>query len=149
MGFLTFLHIIFNDEQRQLTPEKTMIQIENPRIGLVILRTTAGIGLLAHSIYLKVFIFTMSGTTAFFQSLGLPGILAWITLAVEIVAGLCLIFGIKVRYAASAAIVVMLGALWAHSGNGWLFSNTGGGWEYPAFWTAALVSIVFLEDVSR
>jgi putative oxidoreductase len=34
---------------------------------------------------------------------------------------------------------VLLGATWAHAGNGWLFSAPNGGWEYPAFWSVALL----------
>ncbi|MBV4500536.1 DoxX family membrane protein [Pseudomonas shirazensis] len=84
-----------------------------------------------HSLYLKVFVFTMSGTVAFFESIGLPGFLAWVILLVEIITGAMLIFKIEPHIAAVSAVPVLLGATWAHSGNGWLFSNTGGGWEYP------------------
>lgn len=87
----------------------------------------------------------MSGTVAFFESIGLPGLLAWVTLLVEIVTGAMLIFKIKPHLAATAAIPVLLGATWAHSSNGWLFSNAGGGWEYPLFWTMTLLSIALTE----
>ncbi len=40
--------------------------------------------------------------------------------------------------------VVSLGATWAHSGAGWLFSNEGGGWEYPLFLAVASMSLVLL-----
>lgn len=87
----------------------------------------------------------MSGTVAFFESIGLPGLLAWVTLLVEIVTGAMLIFKIKPHLAATAAVPVLLGATWAHSSNGWLFSNAGGGWEYPLFWTMTLLSIALTE----
>lgn len=29
---------------------------------------------------------------------------------------------------------------------GWLFSNPDGGWEYPAFWAAALFAVFLLGD---
>jgi putative oxidoreductase len=114
--------------------------------GVLLLRLTAGIALLAHSLYLKVFVFTMSGTSGFFESIGLPGVLAWLVLGVEVTTGVMLVLGFKTRYAALAAIPVLLGATWAHSGNGWLFSSTGGGWEYPAFWTAVLIAIALCGD---
>jgi len=41
---------------------------------------------------------------------------------------------------------VLLGALWAHSGNGWLFTAPNGGWEYPAFLTLAAVVVGLLGD---
>jgi putative oxidoreductase len=33
-----------------------------------------------------------------------------------------------------------------HGKNGWLFSNKGGGWEFPAFWAAALFALFLLGD---
>lgn len=113
--------------------------------GAFVLRLTAGVALLVHSLYLKIFIFTMPGTVSFFKAIGLPGNLAWIVLIVEAVTGSMIVVGFKTRYAALAAIPVLLGATWAHSSNGWLFSNSGGGWEYPLFWTFVLVSIALSE----
>ncbi|MCU0127268.1 DoxX family protein [Pseudomonas vlassakiae] len=122
-----------------------MTTLSLPHLGGTLLRLTAGIALITHSLYLKVFVFTMSGTVAFFESIGLPGLLAWVTLLVEIVTGAMLTFKIKPHLAATAAVPVLLGAIWAHSSNGWLFSNAGGGWEYPLFWTMTLLSIALTE----
>jgi hypothetical protein len=33
-----------------------------------------------------------------------------------------------------------------HAANGWSFANPGGGWEYPAFWAAALFAQFLLGD---
>ena len=41
-------------------------------------------------------------------------------------------------------IPVLLGATWVHSGNGWLFSGEGGGWEFPLFWAVVQVVIALL-----
>ena len=38
-----------------------------------------------------------------------------------------------------ALIPVLLGAMSVHLGNGWVFSNANGGWEYPAFLTLAVI----------
>lgn len=107
--------------------------------GALLLRLTLGVALLAHSLYLKLFVFTMDGTVRFFESLGLPGLLAWAVLLVEATAGLALILGLWTRLAALAAFPLLLGATWAHWGSGWMFANNGGGWEYPAFWASALL----------
>jgi putative oxidoreductase len=41
----------------------------------------------------------------------------------------------------------MLGTIvLAHGANGWVFSNKGGGWEYPAFCAAALIALALLGD---
>lgn len=123
-----------------------MIDPKLAPLGSFLLRLTAGVALLAHSAYLKVFVFTMAGTAKFFESIGLPGSLAWVVLLVEIFTGVMLLIGFKTREAALAAVPVLLGATWAHSRNGWLFSNAGGGWEYPLFWTLVLIVIALIGD---
>jgi putative oxidoreductase len=117
--------------------------------GVFVLHLTAGLAFLAHSLYLKIFIFTMAGTSKFFESLGLPGIFAWAVMLIEAVTGAMLVFGFKARYAALTSIPILLGATWAHASNGWLFSSTGGGWEYPLFWTLVLLSIAVFGDEVR
>lgn len=103
----------------------------------LLLRVSLGIMFIAHAL-LKYFVFTLPGTAQFFGSLGLPGALAYVTFAAELVGGILLIAGFKVRLVALALVPIMLGATWAHAGNGWLFTAKNGGWEYPAFWTVTL-----------
>lgn len=110
-----------------------------------LLRVTLGALLLAHGL-LKIFVFTLPGTVGFFAKLGLPAIAAYGTIAVEVIGGLLLIVGLFSRWAALAALPVLLGAAFVHSGNGWLFSAPGGGWEFPAFWAVALVVQALLGD---
>lgn len=112
--------------------------------GALISRVGLGIVLLAHSVYLKAIVFTLPGTAGFFASIGLPGTLAYLVFAVEAVAGLALVVGYKVRLASLAVVPVLLGAAWAHLANGWLFTNAGGGWEYPLFLAMVAVAQVFL-----
>lgn len=125
------------------------MKVDSNHYAFLVMRLTAGIALIAHSLYLKIFVFTLPGTIQFFESIGLPGPLAWITLMAEIASGFMLIIGYKVRYAAVGAIPFLIGATWAHSGNGWLFSNTGGGWEYPLFWTMTLIAIALMDQSTR
>ena len=75
----------------------------------------------------------------FFASLGLPAFLAYATIGIEVVGGVALIAGVLTRYVSIAMIPILLGATYVHSSAGWMFSNEGGGWEFPAFWTVALV----------
>lgn len=112
--------------------------------GAMLLRISIGIAFVAHSAYLKLVVFTLPGTAQFFASIGLPGPLAYIVFTVEVIAGVALILGVYTRYAAIALIPIALGATWAHLGAGWLFSNEGGGWEYPLFLTIALAVQVLL-----
>ncbi|MGO2007201.1 MULTISPECIES: DoxX family protein [Vreelandella] len=103
-----------------------------------LLRISLGVMVLAHGL-LKVFVFTLPGTVSYFESLGLPGVLAYLTIAAEVGGGLALLLGIYTRWVSLALVPVLLGAASVHLGNGWLFSNPGGGWEFPIFWTIALV----------
>lgn len=107
--------------------------------GALVLRLTLGLAALAHGL-LKVFVFTPAGTVGFFGSLGLPPIAAYLVMLAEIGGGLALIAGAYVRLVSLALIPVLLGALWVHAGNGWMFAAPKGGWEYPAFWTLALIA---------
>lgn len=114
--------------------------------GALILRTALGIVYVAHSLYLKLWVFGLEGTAQFFQSIGLPGALAYAVFTVEAVGGVALILGFQTRWVAAALIPVALGATWAHLGAGWLFSSPGGGWEYPLFLAIATLVQVLLGD---
>ena len=103
-----------------------------------LLRVSLGVMALAHGL-LKVFVFTPAGTVGYFESLGLPGIFAYLTILAEVGGGLALILGVYTRWVSLALVPVLLGATWVHLGYGWVFSNAGGGWEFPLFWTLALL----------
>lgn len=109
-----------------------------PLHATALLRISLGVMALAHGL-LKVFVFTLPGTVGYFESLGLPGFLAYLTIAAEVGGGLALLLGVYTRWVSLALVPVLLGAVWVHIGNGWLFSNAGGGWEFPVFWTIALL----------
>jgi putative oxidoreductase len=111
----------------------------------LLLRLSLGTMFVAHAL-LKLFVFTLPGTAQFFQSLGLPGALGYVTFAAELIGGVLLILGIQTRVVAVALVPIMLGATWTHLGNGWLFSAPKGGWEYPAFWTVTLAVQALLGD---
>ncbi len=97
-----------------------MIDTRTAPYAALLLILTLGAMFLAHGL-LKLLVFTPAGTAGFFASLGLPGWLAYATMAAEIFGGLLLIVGIQTRRISLALIPVLLGALWVYSGNGWLF----------------------------
>ena len=109
------------------------------QLAPVLLRIALGIVFVAHA-YAKIAVFTLPGTVAFFQAHGIPGWTAYPVMVTELVGGVCLIAGVRVRLVAAALLPVMLGALIPHAGNGWLFSYPGGGWEYVAFLIFALTA---------
>jgi putative oxidoreductase len=111
----------------------------------LLLRLSLGVMFVAHAL-LKLFVFTLPGTAGFFESLGLPGLLGYVTFAAELVGGVLLILGVGTRWVALALVPFLLGATWVHLGNGWLFSAPKGGWEYPAFWTVTLVVQALLGE---
>jgi putative oxidoreductase len=122
-----------------------MTDSRNAASAALVLRLALGTMFVAHAL-LKYFVFTLPGTAQFFVSLGLPGILGYATFAAELVGGLMLIAGVKTRIVSLALVPVLLGATWAHAGNGWLFTSPNGGWEYPAFWTIGLLVQALLGD---
>jgi putative oxidoreductase len=111
-----------------------------------LLRFALGAMFLAHSVILKLFVFTLPGTASFFQSLGLPGWTAYATFVAEAVGGVLLILGVQTRWVALALLPVLAGATWAHSGNGWMFGYANGGWEYPLYVRLLAVVQVLLGD---
>ena len=111
----------------------------------LILRVSLGTMFSAHAL-LKYFVFTLPGTAQFFESLGLPGGLGYATFAAELVGGVLLIAGVYIRVVSLVLVPILLGATWAHAGNGWLFTSPKGGWEYPAFWTVTLVVQALLGE---
>lgn len=107
-----------------------MTQETNTNYGALITRLSLGGILLSHGL-LKVLVFTVPGTVEYFASLGLPAVAAYLTMFAEVVGGAAILLGVYTRLAALLSIPLLLGALWAHAGNGWLFSSAGGGWEFP------------------
>jgi putative oxidoreductase len=116
-----------------------MIDTRTAPYAALVLRLTLGALFLVHA-GLKIFVFTPAGTAKFFGSLGLPPALAYLTMAAEVIGALCLILGVFTRFASLGLIVVLAGAIaTVHGANGFFFTNSGGGWEYPAFWAVALL----------
>jgi len=116
--------------------------------GLSLLRIHFGVILLAHG-WLKISVFTIAGTVGYFSSLGLPSIVAYLTIFGEIAAGLALIAGIQTRLASALSVPILLGATFVHLGNGWLFSAEGGGWEFPASLTVIAIAIALMGSGNR
>ena len=123
-----------------------MIDQKTAPYAALLLRLSLGVMFLTHSILLKVFVFTVPGTVQYFESLGLPGFTAYLTIGAEVLGGIALILGVQTRLASVALIPVLLGALWAHAGNGWVFSAQGGGWEYPLFLAVAAAVQALIGD---
>jgi putative oxidoreductase len=123
-----------------------MINTSTAPYAALLLRVSLGVLFLAH-VGLKIFVFSVPGFVGYMGSLGLPSALAYAIIGLELGGGLALILGIYASWVALPLALEMLGTIaFAHGANGWLFSNKGGGWEFPAFWAAALVVVYLLGD---
>ena len=114
-----------------------------------LLRISLGVMYLTHSIVLKVLTFGFAGTAGYFASLGLPSATAYAVIAAEAVGGVLLLANIRTGWVALGLVPVLLGALWVHSGNGWVFSANGGGWEYPLFLIVVSVAVALQAFAAR
>lgn len=79
-----------------------------PALGMLLIRVATGLIFLHHG-WIKLQ--NVSGTVGFMGMLGIPAPLAYIAIAVEVVGGLMLIFGILTRAAAVATGIVALVAV--------------------------------------
>lgn len=123
-----------------------MINQTTAPYAALLLRLSLGVMFLAHSVYLKAFVFTLPGTAQFFQSIGLPGLFAYLVFAAEAIGGVMLVVGYRTRLVALLLVPVLLGAAWVHWPNGWLFTAPNGGWEYPVFLAAMSLVMALLGD---
>jgi len=123
-----------------------MIDAATAPWAALILRVGLGSLFLAHGL-LKLLVFKPAGAYGYFKSLGLPGALAYVTMAAELAGGSALIIGFMPRYVALLLVPLILGTIvTVHGKNGWMFSNKDGGWEFPAFWALALFVQFLLGD---
>ena len=123
-----------------------MIKTSTAPYGIALLRVSLGVLFLAH-VGLKIFVFTIPGFVAYFASLGLPALFAYGVIALELAGGLALILGIYAPWVALPLALEMFGTIvMVHGANCWLFTNKGGGWEYPAFWAVSLIALSLLGD---
>jgi putative oxidoreductase len=114
-----------------------------------LLRISLGVMYLTHSIVLKVFTFGFAGTAGYFASLGLPAAMAYLVIAAEATGGVLLLANVATGWVSLALLPVLAGALWVHSGNGWVFSAAGGGWEYPLFLIVVSVVVALQAFAAR
>jgi putative oxidoreductase len=112
-----------------------MLQEKLNQNAFFLLRFALGIMFIAHSWFLKLFVFTLPGTAQFFGSLGLPEWFAYVVFAGEAIGGILLVLGIQARWVALVLMPILACATWAHWGNGWMFAYKDGGWEYPLYLT--------------
>ncbi len=78
-------------------------------IGALILRVVAGIIFLSHGI--EKFQGGIGNTAGWFDSIGLPGVLAYLVGGLEIIGGVALIIGLGVRLIGGLFALLLIGAI--------------------------------------
>lgn len=112
----------------------------------LLLRLALGAMWLSHGLVLKLLTFGVAGLSGWLESAGLPAALAVPLIAAEAIGGAAILLGFHGRLASLLLLPILLGALWIHAGNGWVFTSANGGWEYPLFLVVASLVHVLLGD---
>lgn len=112
-----------------------MIDARTAPYAAFLLRLSLGAMWLSHAL-LKLFVFTPAGFAGYLDKLGFSPLFAWPVILAELVFGAAILLGFFGRQASLLAIPQLLVILYVHSGNGWVFSAAGGGWEFPAYLVA-------------
>jgi putative oxidoreductase len=95
---------------------------------------------------LKWFVFTIPGLAAWLETQGFAGAFAWPLFLTELVGGIAILLGFYARHVALALSPILVLAASTHLANGWVFTNAGGGWEYPVYLTVASVAQWLIGD---
>lgn len=119
---------------------------DSARYGATLIRVALGTMWIAHSLLLKLMTFGLSGFASWMDAQGLPAFLALPIVVAELAGGILIVAGFYGRWISLALLPIMLGAIYIHAGNGWLFVNANGGWEYPVFLAIASLAHFFIGD---
>jgi putative oxidoreductase len=110
------------------------------RYGIFVLRVAVGIDWIVHA-FLKTYR-GMYTHEALLAKNGITPLLAWPTFSVEVIGGCAILLGWYTRQWAAFLLVFLAVVVWIKWPVGWLYSNAGGGWEYPLFWLCAQAALV-------
>ncbi len=114
--------------------------IKKYEVGTLILRVMLGLSFFIHG--LVKFQGGIENTVGWFESIGLPGFLAYGVAVVELVGGLLLIVGLGSRVVSALLGVLMIGAiLKAKLAGGFLGNGQGAGYELDLAFLAMAVFI--------
>ena len=117
-----------------------------------VLRVVLGGVMLPHGLQKTVGLFGgngFSGTMSFFtETMGLPWLIAFLVIAIELVGAIALILGLGTRLAALGIAAVMMGAVvTVHGAHGffmnWFGSQAGEGFEYHLLALGMAVALLF------
>ena len=134
-------------ETRADPPAGLAALFDSPRLDLVfapygifVLRVAIGIDWIVHA-FLKTWR-GMYTHEALLAKNGITPLLAWPTFSLEVIGGCAILLGWYTRQWAAFLMIFLAVVVWIKWPVGWLYSNTGGGWEYPLFWLVAQSTLV-------
>lgn len=114
-------------------------------IGKVILRAILGLTFFIHG--LSKFQGGIANTAGFFDSIGVPGFMAYIVATIELVGGVIIIFGLGTRVVAMLLTVIMIGAIFmVKLPAGFLGDGQMAGYELEVLLLAISVYFIFASQ---
>src|SRR5664279_2836389 len=108
--------------------------------GIFVLRVAIGIDWIVHAL-LKTWRGMYTHETLLAKN-GITSLLAWPTFGIELIGGFAILLGWYTRQWAALLLVFLAVVVWMKWPIGWLYSNPGGGWEYPLLWLMAQAALM-------
>jgi putative oxidoreductase len=107
---------------------------------IFLLRVAIGVDWIVHA-FLKTYR-GMNTHEALLAKNGITPLLAWPTFSIEVIGGIAILLGWYTRQWSAFLLVFLAVVVWVKWPVGWLYSNAGGGWEYPLFWLVAQAALM-------
>jgi len=118
--------------------------VRKQEIGKVILRAVVGLLFFIHG--LSKFQGGISNTVGFFDSLGIPGFMAYVVAVIELLGGIALFLGLGTRIVTLLFALIMIGAIFtAKLSLGFLGNGQMAGYELDLVLLAVSIYFVFAE----
>jgi putative oxidoreductase len=133
-----------NAETETITERSDNLDRSYAPYGIFLLRVAIGVDWIVHA-FLKTWR-GMGTHEALLAKNGIPSLLAWPTFGLEVIGGCAILLGWYSRQWAAFLLIFLATVVWIKWPVGWLYSNTGGGWEYPLFWLSAQAALVLCGD---
>ncbi|MCJ8008151.1 DoxX family protein [Lederbergia wuyishanensis] len=119
--------------------------MKNNEFGKVVLRLALGIIFFIHG--LAKFQGGITNTVGFFDSIGIPGFLAYVVALIELIGGAALILGLGTRLVSILLAVIMLGAIFTVKFSvGFLGNREMAGYELDLILLAASIYFVLAKQ---
>ncbi|MEH7331765.1 DoxX family protein [Neobacillus drentensis] len=120
--------------------------MKKTEVGVFILRVFLGLSFFIHGV--SKFQSGISNTAGWFDSIGIPGFMAYAVAIIELIGGLLLIIGFGIRYIAALFLFIMIGAiLKVKLAAGFMGNGQGAGYELDLAF-AVMAVFLFLNSNS-